>query len=203
MGEHDKREGQGMATVRVLIAEDNEVVAGSLEQQLGSLGYEVLATARNGVDVLRLCQQLRPDVVLLDLQTRELSGETARQIGEQAPTPIVIITDFADSEAMAEAEEAKAFAYLVKPINPEEIPPAIDIAVARYDELRQLREHAQELHQALESRKLIERAKGILMKRLNIGDREAEERIRQRAKEKQLPTKEIAQAIIDSDALLS
>ena len=192
-----------MAAVRVLIAEDNEIVSGSLEHQLRSLGYEVLATARDVTEALRLCQELQPDVVLLDLQTAEVSGDAARQIRDQMTIPIVIITDFADGEAVQEAEEARALAYLVKPINPEEIPPAIDIAVARYGELRQLRQQAEELHEALESRKLIERAKGILMKRLKIGEREAEERLRQRAKDKNTRIKEIAQGIVDSDALLS
>jgi response regulator NasT len=108
-----------------------------------------------------------------------------------------------DPDSIMKAERAGALAYLVKPIKPEELPPAIDIALARHRELRQLREHVEELQETIESRKVIERAKGILMRRLRIEDHEAEERIRQRAKDRQAKIKDIAQAIVDSDALLS
>ena len=191
-----------MAEARILIAEDNELVARTLEEQLTTLGYEVAGVARTA-EAVRLCEQLRPDLVLMDMQMPELSGDAARQIGERTSTPVVIMTAFSDVESVHQAEEAGALAYLVKPVNPEELPPAIDVALARHRELQQLREHVEDLQETLESRKLIERAKGILMKRLKIGDAEAEENLRQRAKDKKVHIKDIAQAIVDSDALLS
>ena len=191
-----------MAEARILIAEDNELVARTLEEQLTTLGYEVAGVARTA-EAVRLCEQLRPDLVLMDMQMPELSGDAARQIGERTSTPVVIMTAFSDVESVHQAEEAGALAYLVKPVNPEELPPAIDVALARHRELQQLREHVEDLQETLESRKLIERAKGILMKRLKIGDAEAEENLRQRAKDKKVRIKDIAQAIVDSDALLS
>ena len=190
-----------MAEIRILIAQDNELAARTLEEQLTSLGYRVVGIASTA-ETVRLCEQLRPDLVLMDMQTPELSGDVAKEISERTATPIVIITALSDVTSIHKAEEARALAYLIKPVNPEELPPTIDVALARHRELQQLREQVEELHETLESRKLIERAKGILMKRLTIGEAEAEERLRQRAKEKQTSIKDIAQAIVDSDALL-
>ena len=192
-----------MTEARILVAEGNDLAASALEQQLHTLGYTIVGIARSGADVVRMCQDLQPDVLLIDMQLPQLSDSWMEQLTMTKSTPVVMITTHADAEGVRQAERAGALAYLVKPVNPEELPPAIDVALARHRELQQLRDHVHELHDTLESHKVVERAKGILMKRLNIGDREAEERIRQRAKEKQVSSKEIAQAIVDSDALLS
>ncbi|HZG65632.1 MAG TPA: response regulator [Herpetosiphonaceae bacterium] len=193
-----------MAAVRILIAEDNDPVAQGLEEQLNALGYEVVGIARSGVEVLRSCEQLRPDLVIVDLQLPEHGGAAVtKQIVERTPTAVVIMTAFADPESIRRAEDAGALAYLVKPVNPEEMPPAIDIALARFRELQGLRERVGDLQETIDSRKVLERAKGILMKRMNIGDAEAETRLRQRAKEKGVRVQDMAQAIVDSDALLS
>ncbi len=193
-----------MAVVRILIAEDNEPVAQGLEEQLKALSYEVVGIARNGVEVLRLCEQLKPDLVIIDLQLPEHGGAAVtKHIVQHIPTAVVIMTAFADPESIRRAEDAGALAYLVKPVNPEEMPPAIDIALARFRELQGLRERVGDLQETIDSRKVLERAKGILMKRMNLGDAEAETRLRQRAKEKGVRVQDMAQAIVDSDALLS
>src|ERR687885_1592603 len=187
-----------MAQARILVAEDTEIVAQALEGQLSSLGYEVVGVAWSGNEAIRLCEQLRPDLVLLNMQIANPSGDiVAQQIDERTSTPIIMLSASCDAGSIRKVEQAGALAYLVKPIKPEELPPAIDIALARHRELRQLREHVEDLHETIESRKLIERAKGILMKRLHINDREAEERIRQMAKNKNAKVKDIAQAIVD------
>ncbi len=193
-----------MAEARILIAEGNELVAQSLGDQLSSLGYEVIGTVRSGRDAVRVAEELKPDLVILDMQIPDLSGDVvAKQISEQAPAPIIMISAASDADTILRAGQAGALSYLVKPIKPEELPPAIAIALARHREIRKLREHVDELHETIESRKLIERAKGILMRRLRISDAEAEERMRERPKEKGVALKVIAQAIVDSDALLS
>ena len=193
-----------MAEVRILIAEDNELVALALQEQLQSLGYEVAGIARNGTEAVRLCAELRPDLVIMNIQMPELSGDgAARQITENTPTAIIMITAFSDAASILKAEQAGALAYLVKPVNPEELPPAIDVALARFRELESLRQRVDDLQETIDSRKVIERAIGILMKRLTIGKVEAEERLRQRAKEKGIKVRDMAQAIVDSDALLS
>ncbi len=187
-----------------MIAEGNDLVAQALETQLNSLGYKVVGAARSGVDAVRMVEQLRPDLVILDMQIPELGADVVvQQINQRAPAPIVMISAASDADTILRAGQAGALSYLVKPIKPEELPPAIDIALARYRELRQLREHVDELQETIESRKVFERAKGILMKRLHISDAEADERIRNRAKKENKPIREIAQAIVDTDALLS
>jgi response regulator NasT len=142
--------------------------------------------------------------VIIDMQLPEhgAAGIT-RQIIERTPTAVVVMTAFADPENIRRAEDAGALAYLVKPINPEELPPAIDIALARFREMQSLRQRVGDLQETIDSRKVLERAKGILMKRLSISDTEAEERLRQRAQEKGVRVQDMAQAIVDSDALLS
>ncbi len=193
-----------MAAERILIAEGNELVASTLAEQLKLLGYDVASIARNGEEAVRACEQTRPDLVLLDMQLPDNDGAaTASQIIERAQTPVVMMLTFGDTSSVLRADQSGALAYLVKPVNPEELPPAIDIALARHREFQQLRERVGDLQGTLDSRKLIERAKGILMKRLNITGTEAEERLQQRAKATNTPVQDIAQIIVDSDALLS
>ncbi len=193
-----------MAAERILIAEGNELVASTLAEQLKVLGYDVAGIARNGEEAVRACEQSRPDLVLLDMQLPDHDGAaTAGQIIERAQTPVVMMLTFGDTSSVLRADQSGALAYLVKPVNPEELPPAIDIALARHREFQQLRERVGDLQGTLDSRKLIERAKGILMKRLNITGTEAEERLQQRAKATNTPVQDIAQIIVDSDALLS
>jgi AmiR/NasT family two-component response regulator len=190
--------------VRILIAEENELTSATLQQQLTSLGYDVEGIVRSGDELTRLSGQLQPDLVLLDMQlpalTRAMLGS---HFGAKSLIPAVAMTDFADAESTRQAESAGVDAYLVKPVNPEELPPAIDIALARHHELQQLQAHVDDLQETIESRKLLERAKGILMKRLHISEAEAEEGLQQRARDRKAPIKDVAQAVVDSDALLS
>src|SRR3954447_7178745 len=190
--------------VRILIAEENELTSATLQQQLTSLGYDVVGIVRNGDELTRLSGQLQPDLVLLDMQlpalTRAMLGS---HFGAKSLIPAVAMTDFADAESTRQAESAGVDAYLVKPVNPEELPPAIDIALARHRDLQQLQAHVDDLQQTIESRKLLERAKGILMKRLHISEAEAEEGLQQRARDRKASISGVAQAVVDSDALLS
>jgi AmiR/NasT family two-component response regulator len=192
-----------MADVRILIGEDNDIVAQTLKDQLDALGYEVAGVAHTSGDVVRLSEQLAPDLIILDMQMAELSSDMTKTIAGQRAIPLVILTPFSDAESVRRAEEAGALAYLVKPPNSEELPPAIDIALARHREMQQLRTHVDELHATIEARKVVERAIGILMKRLKVTRAEAEARLRQRADGSEAKLKEIAQTIVDSDALLS
>lgn len=191
-----------MEQLRVLIAEDNELVALTLEEQLATLGYTVVGVARTGKEAVRLCEQLLPDVVLMDMQMPDLGGDAAaRQITNRVPRPIIMLTAYSDAEHVRKAEAAGALAYLVKPINPEVLPATIEVALARFNELEQLRNRVDELQDTLDSRKVIERAVGILMRRLGVEHHEADQRLQQRAADKGQPLKEIAQAIVDAEAL--
>lgn len=193
-----------MAETRVLIAEDNELVSLTLEEQLTNLGYTVVGVARTGNEAVRLCAQLTPDIVIMDMQMPELGGDAAaQQIAKQHPTPVIMLTAYSDSEHIRKAESSGALGYLVKPINPEELPPAIDVAIARFREMQKLRDQVDTLQETLESRKVIERAKGILMQRRQLSEDEAYELMRQRARDRHCKVKDIALAIVEAESLLS
>jgi len=192
------------ATIRILLAEDNELVALTMEEYLTDLGFQVVGVARTGTQALELARQLEPDMAILDVKLPELEGtEVAARLYAERPMPIVMVTAFTDRDTIRKAERAGALGYLVKPVTMEALTPAIDIALARFAEIRALRQAVDALHESLEARKLIERAKGILMQRLNISEHDAYERLRHRAREKRVKLKDIAQTIIDAEALLS
>ncbi|HMO56393.1 MAG TPA: response regulator [Roseiflexaceae bacterium] len=192
-----------MATTRILIAEDNDLVALTLEEQLKGLGYDVIGIARSGTEAIDLAQRMGPDLIIMDIRMPELEGtEAAARINQQRPTPIVMLTAYTDRDTIRKAEAAGALGYMVKPVNEAELSPAINIALARFRELQALRAQVHELEESLEARKLIERAKGILMQRLGLSERDAYERLRQRARDKRAKMKDIAQAIIEAEELL-
>ncbi len=192
-----------MATTRILIAEDNELVALTLEEQLKGLGYDVIGIAHNGAQAVHLASRLHPDLIIMDYRMPEIDGaEAARRIQQQHPVPIIMLTAYADEQTIHKAETAGVMSYLIKPVTEDELPPAINIALARFREMQALTSRVTELEDTLEARKLVERAKGILMQRLHLNEREAYERLRQRARERRTKMKDIAQAIIEAEELL-
>lgn len=192
-----------MAAIRILIAEDNDLVALTLEEQVKGLGYDVIAVAHTGAEAIDLAARLSPDLIIMDIRMPEMEGtEAAARINTQRSTPILMLTAYTDRDTIRRAEQAGALGYLVKPVNEAELAPAINIALARFKELQALRSHINELEESLEARKLVERAKGILMQRLGLGERDAYERLRQRARDKRAKMKDIAQAIIEAEELL-
>ncbi len=192
-----------MAATRILIAEDNDLVALTLEEQLKGLGYDVIGVARTGTEAVDLVGRLNPDVIIMDIRMPEMEGtEAAMRINQQRPTPILMLTAYTDTETIRRAEAAGALGYLVKPVNEAELTPAIKIAMARFQDLQALRNQVGELEESLEARKMIERAKGILMQRLGLSERDAYERLRHRARDKRAKMKDIAQAIIEAEELL-
>lgn len=192
-----------MASIRILIAEDNELASLTLEEQLRSLGYDVVGIARTGTEAVHLFERLRPDLVLMDFRLPEMDGaEATRHIQSQTPTPVIMLTAYADPETIRKVEAAGVLGYLVKPINEQDLSPAINVALARFKEMQALTLRVAELEESLEARKLIERAKGILMQRLHLSERDAYERLRHRAREKRTRMKDIARAIIEAEELL-
>jgi two-component system, response regulator PdtaR len=197
------RQGERVAATRILIAEDNDLVSLTLEEQLKGLGYDVIGIARTGAEAISLANRLKPDLIFMDIRMPEMEGtEAATRIREQMAVPIIMLTAYADKETIKKAEAAGAMAYLVKPVSENELPPAINIALARHREAQLLLNRVDELEESLEARKLIERAKGILMQRLGLSERDAYERLRQRARDKRAKMKDIAQAIIEAEELL-
>jgi AmiR/NasT family two-component response regulator len=187
---------------RIAIAEDEPLMRNYLEETLTLLGYEVLAPARNGRELVERCRQDRPDLVITDICMPDLDGlDAAEEIYDIEPVPIIIISAFHDPEMIARAEKKHILAYLVKPIKQQDLEPAITIALTRFQEFRTLRQETDNLRQALEDRKLIERAKGIIMKQAKVDEAEAFRRLQKFARDKNRKLVEMAQMILSVEEL--
>jgi AmiR/NasT family two-component response regulator len=185
--------------VRVLICEDETIIRLDLRAICERAGLDVVGEARDGLEALRLAAELEPDVVVMDVQMPKLDGiEAARQLLAERPVPIVVVTAFPQEELVRRAVEAGVFGYLVKPFRENDVLPAIHAARARFEELQAVREEASSLSEALESRKLVERAKGMLMAREKITEDEAYTRIRRASQRTGKPMRTIAEAVIET-----
>jgi len=185
--------------VRVLICEDETIIRLDLRAICERAGLEVVGEARDGVEALRLATELEPDVVVMDVQMPKLDGiEAARQLLAERPVPIVVVTAFPQEELVRRAVEAGVFGYLVKPFRENDVLPAIHAARARFEELQAVREEASSLAEALESRKIVERAKGMLMAREKITEDEAYTRIRRASQRTGKPMRTIAEAVVET-----
>ena len=159
-------------------------------------GFEVVAEARDGREAVVLASQHRPDLAVMDVKMPELDGiEAARQMLEQRQIPIVMLTAFSEAALVGRAVDAGVFGYLVKPFRESDLLPAIEAARARHAELQALRDEAGSLRDALEARKLIERAKGLLMEKDGLSEGEAFARLRGASQQTGRPLREVAQAV--------
>ena len=159
-------------------------------------GFEVVAEARDGREAVALAAEHRPDLAVMDVKMPELDGiEAARQMLEQRQIPIVMLTAFSEAALVGRAVDAGVFGYLVKPFRESDLLPAIEAAQARHAELQALRDEAGSLRDALEARKLIERAKGLLMEKDGLSEAEAFARLRGASQQTGRPLREVAQAV--------
>ena len=183
--------------MRILVAEDETVIRLDVRETLADAGFDVCAEARNGAEAVALAVSERPDLAILDVKMPELDGiDAARRILAERPIPIVMLTAYDQEELVARAVEAGVFGYLVKPFRESDLLPAIRAARARHAELEALREEAESLAEALATRKLVERAKGLLMERENISEQEAFARLRRASQSSNRPMKVVAEALI-------
>jgi response regulator NasT len=181
---------------RILVAEDETVIRLDLRGLLESSGFEVCGEARDGIEAVELADSLEPDLVLMDIKMPRLDGiEAARRILARRPVPIVMLTAFGQDELVDRAVQAGAFGYLAKPFREQDLVPALLAAQARHAELAEVKLQATSLREALEARKAIERAKGILMAKEGIGEEEAFARIRRASQRSGRPMKVIAEAV--------
>jgi response regulator NasT len=189
--------------MRVLIAEDDPVIALGLEAKLTALGHEVVGRVGDGLAAVTAAEEARPDAVVMDLVMPGLDGlEAARRITRTRGVAIVAITAYDDPQLVARAIDVGVAAYLVKPVDARQVDSALRLAVARYAEFRALRAEVDRLELALEARKLVERAKGILMDRAGLTESEAFIRIQSRARARNQTMREVAQQIIDAVKLM-
>ena len=191
------REGGGAISGRVLIAEDETIIRLDVRAMLERAGFEVVAEARDGREAVALAAEHRPDLAVMDVKMPELDGiEAARQMLEQRQIPIVMLTAFSEAALVGRAVDAGVFGYLVKPFRESDLLPAIEAARARHAELQALRDEAGSLRDALEARKLIERAKGLLMEKDGLSEGEAFARLRGASQQTGRPLRDVAEAIV-------
>jgi AmiR/NasT family two-component response regulator len=183
--------------MRVLIAEDETIIRLDLRALLERAGHEVVGEARDGDEAVALADRYKPELIVMDVKMPRLDGiEAARRIIATRPVPIVMVTAYAAEELVVRAADAGAFGYLVKPFRESDVLPAMATARARFAELESLRAEAASLAEALAARKVIERAKGILMAREELSEQAAFERIRRASQISGRPMVVIAEALL-------
>jgi response regulator NasT len=183
-----------------LIGEDDAVEAQEMERAVRGLGHRVLATADTGRQAVELARSLAPDLILLDIGMPGLDGiAAAREILAVRGVPIVMVTGHADPALAERAAAAGVLTYLIKPVDRHDLNAAIQVVRARFAELEALRHQVRDLTEALELRKVVEQAKGILMQRLRISEGEAFRRLQRRASSQRQHIREIAEAVRNAD----
>ncbi|MGA1333540.1 MAG: ANTAR domain-containing response regulator [Candidatus Nanopelagicaceae bacterium] len=184
---------------RILIAEDETLIRMDLVEMLSESGYEVVGQASNGQEAIDLAKELKPDLAILDVKMPILDGiSAATRIIEISP--VLMLTAFSQKDLIERASDAGAMAYVVKPFTINDLIPAIEISISRHRQMKSLALEVSDLHERLESRKLIDRAKGILMKALNLSEPEAFSWIQRAAMDRRISMKEVAKAVIDPAA---
>jgi response regulator NasT len=192
--------GAEKAPIRILVAEDEALIRMDLVEMLREAGYEVVAEAADGAQAIELAQLHKPDLAILDVKMPVLDGiSAAEKIIDIAP--VLMLTAFSQRELVERARDAGVMAYVVKPFSIGDLVPAIEIAISRHTQMRSLADEVKDLHERLETRKLIDRAKGILMQALNLSEPEAFSWIQRAAMDRRLTMKEVAAAVISPDAV--
>jgi response regulator NasT len=183
--------------MRILVAEDETIIRLDLKELLARAGFDVCAEARDGEEAVALARTETPDLAIMDVKMPRLDGiEAARRILEERPIPIVMLTAYGQEELVSRAVGAGVFGYLVKPFREQDLLPAIATARARHDELQAVREEAESLTEALAARKVIERAKGLLMEKEKLSEQDAFSRLRRASQASGRPLKVIAEAVV-------
>ena len=186
--------------IRILVAEDEALIRMDLVEMLREAGYEVVAEAADGAQAIELAQLHKPDLAILDVKMPVLDGiSAAEKIIDIAP--VLMLTAFSQRDLVERARDAGVMAYVVKPFSIGDLVPAIEIAISRHTQMRSLADEVKDLHERLETRKLIDRAKGILMQALNLSEPEAFSWIQRAAMDRRLTMKEVAAAVISPDAV--
>lgn len=183
--------------LNIVIADNESIIRMDLREMLEEQGHTIVGEAHDGKQAMELTRKYQPDLVMMDIKMPNMDGITAaKTIADEGISPVILLTAFSDSEIVSRAKDAGVLAYLVKPIREESISPAIEIALSRWQEMKELEQELEETKDSLEFRKTLDRAKGILMDAHNISESEAYRRIQRYSMMKRKTIKEVAEAIV-------
>lgn len=184
-------------SLRVVIADNESLIRLDIREMLEEAGHEVVGEAINGRKAVELTRQHRPDLVLMDIKMPEMDGITAAgKIYETKIAPVILLTAFSQPDIVDKAKDSGVLGYLVKPVQESQLFPAIEIALSRWQEMQGLEDELEKLKDSLETRKIIDRAKGIIMAAHKLSEQEAYRRIQQYAMQKRVSIKDVARSII-------
>ncbi|WP_022873303.1 ANTAR domain-containing response regulator [Nesterenkonia alba] len=204
MSEETQSAGQAAGPVaegdrrRVLVAEDETLIRLDVVEILTGAGYEVVGEADNGEQAVELARQHEPDLVVMDVKMPVMDGITAaRTIAEERIAPVLMLTAFSQRDLVESAREAGAMAYVVKPFSENDLVPAIEVAVARFDEIRALEDEVADISEKFETRKLVDRAKSLLTTKMGLTEPEAFRWIQKTSMDRRLTMREVADTVIE------
>jgi len=183
---------------RAIVAEDEALIRMDIVETLREGGYDVVGEASNGEELVKLARELKPDVVATDVKMPVMDGITAAEhIAKERLAPVVLLTAFSQTELVERARDAGAMAYVVKPFTPGDLLPAVEIAASRFVEFRALENEIADINERMETRKRVERAKGLLMETMQLNEPEAFRWIQKTSMDRRLTMREVAEAVID------
>ena len=186
-----------MERTRIIIADDESIVRMDLKEMLTNLGYLVVGDVGDGQSAVNLARELKPNVILMDIKMPDMDGiQAAKILTEERIAPVVLLTAHSQKDLVDRAKEAGVVGYLVKPFRESDLLPAIEVALTRFKEFETVNQEVADLQNALETRKLVERAKGILMDNQEMDEQEAFRKIQKMSMNTRKPMKEVAEAII-------
>ena len=186
--------------LRIVVADDEPDMRDYFRTILPNLGHEVVMAAGDGRELVQACRDLKPDLVITDIKMPDMDGiEAAVQIYRHAPIPVILVSAYHDAEFIRRAEADHILAYLVKPIKQADLEPAISLAVRRFEQFQALRREASDLKQALEDRKTIEKAKGLLMKKTGLDEADAFRKLQKLASDRNKKLVDIAQMLLTAE----
>ncbi len=189
--------GQSAAPLRILVVEDEALIRLDLAEMLAENGYDVVGQAADGMQAIELAKETRPELIIMDVKMPILDGISAAEvIGRERIAPVVMLTAFSDKSLVEGARDAGVMGYVVKPFTIDDLRPAIDIARSRWLEMHALEAEIADLGERLATRKLVDRAKGILMEQLSLSEADAFRWIQKTAMDRRLGMKEVAEAVI-------
>lgn len=182
---------------RIVVAEDESLIRMDIVETLKDQGFDVVGEAGDGLRAIELARELRPDLMVMDIKMPDMDGLSAAEQIAKLRIPVVFLTAFNQQELVARASEVGAMAFLVKPFSPEDLFPAIEVAFSRFQQLTQLESEVSDLTERLETRKLVERAKGVLGVQMGLSEPDAFRWIQKAAMDRRIGMVDVARTILD------